>query len=205
MHGECYNIAHEIKLNLQPTEFDKATFGVMAAEIRADPSVPMIFAPQTEYREGPRPEGDTDQISLLGRCHPDFRRLEPSELPEGIQHGAKFTCILIDTPHYLPWLVKRFEGNGGQIYRATLTSLGAALSVSPQLASASAIVNCTGLGAIDLIGDKDVFPTRGQLVIVRAPWVKEGRTRLGPGVYTYTIPRKSGHVVIGGSADANDW
>lgn len=55
------------------------------------------------------------------------------------------------------------------------------------------------------MGDKNVFPTRGQLVIVRAPWIKGGRTRLGLGVYTYTIPRKSGDVVIGGSADANDW
>lgn len=55
--------------------------------------------------------------------------------------------------------------------------------------------------------DDKVFPTRGQLVIVRAPWVAEGKTRLGPGgVYDYIIPRpKSGHVVLGGCAEKNNW
>jgi D-amino-acid oxidase len=135
-----------------------------------------------------------------------FRRLEPSELPEGVQHGASFTCILIDTPHYLPYLLKRFKSKGGVTYRANVPDIVSALSVSPELASADAIVHSTGLGARETVGDKDVFPTRGQLVIVRAPWIKGGITRLGKGVYTYTIPRKSRDlVVIGGSADPNDW
>lgn len=178
---------------------------------------------ELRYPLQPRPEGDTDQISLLGRYHPDvglspltvshicsllipqFRRLNVSELPEGIQHGAAFTAILIDTPHYLPYLLKRFKTKGGVTYRATLPDIASALTVSPELASADAIVHSTGLGAREIVGDKDVFPTRGQLVIVRAPWIKGGITRLGQGVYTYTIPRKSGNVVIGGSAEANNW
>lgn len=60
--------------------------------------------------------------------------------------------------------------------------------------------------------DPKVFPTRGQLVIVKAPWVKEGKTRLGPArdgqprVYDYTIPRpKTGHVVLGGCAEKDNW
>ncbi|GJN88497.1 hypothetical protein Rhopal_001463-T1 [Rhodotorula paludigena] len=113
----------------------------MSDMIRNENDVPMFFTPQLEYRE-------------------QFRWLEPHELPEGIQHGASFTAILIDTPHYLPWLVKR-------------------------------------LGARVLVPDEKVFPTRGQLVIVRAPWIKQGMTRLGPdGVYDYVIPRpKSGTVL----------
>lgn len=152
----------------------------------------------------PRPDSDTDQVSLLGRIYPDFRRLNKDELPEGIQHGATFTCILIDTPHYLPFLQQMFEERGGRMIRASLQDVSEIATYAPQV---DAVVNCTGLGARELggVADKAVFPTRGQLVIVRAPWVTEGRTRLGKGVYTYTIPRKSGHVVLGGSADANDW
>lgn len=125
-------------------------------------------------------------------------------MPEGVAHGAAFTCILIDVPHYLPYLFNRFKANGGSIHRRKLASLAEAVAVTSD-SSPVALVNCTGLGAIDLVGDKDVFPTRGQLVIVRAPWVKRGVTRLGDGVYTYTIPRKSGDVIIGGTAHANDW
>lgn len=152
----------------------------------------------------PRPDSDTDQVSLLGRIYPNFRRLDQLELPEGTQHGATFTCILIDTPHYLPFLERKFLQNGGRLIRATLKDVG---EVAVHVPGMKAIVNCTGLGARDLggVADGAVFPTRGQLVIVKAPWVKEGRTLLGKGVYTYTIPRKSGHVVLGGSADPNDW
>lgn len=72
------------------------------------------------------------------------------------------------------------------------------------------IINCTGIGAYDLAGveDKDVYPTRGQTVLVRAPWVKRGITRTGKegeGIYTYIIPRKSGDVIIGGTAEVGDW
>lgn len=212
---------HTVSLTRQ-TEYDKETFEVMSEMIKQDPSIPMKFSRQVEYREDvrlqcrraiheltllrlqPRPDSDTDQVSMLGRIYPDFRRLEEHELPEGIQHGATFTCILIDTPHYLTHLLDRFMTAGGTVIRRTLSRVSNALNAG---FAVDAVVNCTGLGARSLGGveDSTVFPTRGQLVIVRAPWVTEGRTRLGKGVYTYTIPRKSGHVVLGGSADANDW
>lgn len=60
--------------------------------------------------------------------------------------------------------------------------------------------------------DPAVYPTRGQLVIVRAPWIKQGYMRSGPAreerpaTYTYIIPRvESGTVVLGGSAEKNNW
>jgi len=51
-----------------------------------------------------------------------------------------------------------------------------------------------------------VYPIRGQTVLVRAPWVKFGRTVSSPsGLWTYIIPRKSGDVILGGIKDADDW
>ncbi|KAK4053017.1 hypothetical protein OIV83_001751 [Microbotryomycetes sp. JL201] len=184
-------------------EFDKETFRVMSDLIRADPSVPLNFLKQIEYREGPPPTDEDDQMSLFARFYPDFRRLEPRELVPGTQYGASFQCIQIDTPAYLPWLVTKFATNGGRLHRATLQSLQDVQSIFPHN-SVDVIVNCTGLGARHLVSDEDVFPTRGQLVIIRAPWITEGRTRLGKGVYTYTIPRRNGDVVLGGSANANE-
>ena len=78
----------------------------------------------------------------------------------------------------------------------------------------SAIVNCTALGSATLtdVADTALYPTRGQTVLVRAPWLAEvgGITRTGlpgQGIYTYIIPRsgRSGDVIIGGTADVGDF
>lgn len=61
-----------------------------------------------------------------------------------------------------------------------------------------AVIVCTGLGARFLGGveDKDVYPVRGQTVLVRAPWVRFGRTVTldDSGAVTYIIPRRSSDV-----------
>ena len=61
-----------------------------------------------------------------------------------------------------------------------------------------AVVVCLGLGARFLGGveDENVYPVRGQTVLVRAPWVRFGRTEtnLAVGRVTYIIPRSSGDV-----------
>lgn len=62
-----------------------------------------------------------------------------------------------------------------------------------------AVVVCTGLGTRFLGGveDMDLYPTRGQTVVVRAPWVRFGITVADAnGKLTYVIPRKSGDVRV---------
>lgn len=61
------------------------------------------------------------------------------------------------------------------------------------------MIVCAGLGARTLGGveDENVYPIRGQTVLVRAPWIRFGRTMSGNGeeaVWTYIIPRRSGDV-----------
>lgn len=63
-----------------------------------------------------------------------------------------------------------------------------------------ALVVCPGLGARTLGGveDREVYPVRGQVVIVRAPWVRFGRTasHAAEGLWTYIVPRRNGDVRI---------
>jgi len=71
-------------------------------------------------------------------------------------------------------------------------------------------VVCAGLGArfIGGIEDKDVYPIRGQTVIIHAPWVDKMLTKMYPEEEmsaAYIIPRKSGDVVLGGIFYDNDW
>lgn len=62
-----------------------------------------------------------------------------------------------------------------------------------------AVVVCAGIGARFLGGveDKDVYPIRGQTVLLDAPQVRFGRTMSSlDGLWTYIIPRRSGDVSV---------
>ncbi|GAA5931341.1 FAD-dependent oxidoreductase [Sporobolomyces koalae] len=208
--------AHHVSVatgaDMRMHRFDARTFEVMSRMIAEDPTVPLTFAPQLEYREASKldgPRGELSQLNLMSRYHPNFRWLDHCELPDGISHGASFTCILIDTPAYLSYLLSRFLRNSGHLHRvSTLPTISSALEAHPSLTNCALIVNCTGLGSRSLVNDKNMFPTRGQLVIIRAPWITHGVTRLGrpgEGVYDYIIPRRNGLVVLGGCAEQNNW
>lgn len=66
------------------------------------------------------------------------------------------------------------------------------------------IINCTGLGARDLVKDEKVFPLRGQIIILSKP--KSLNFCIGELAenITYIIPR-SEDCIIGGTAEENNW
>lgn len=64
------------------------------------------------------------------------------------------------------------------------------------------VMNCTGLGARDLVGDLSVFPVRGQALEVRAPWLNHF-IRDGDGS-TYIYPGQNG-TTLGGTREKDDW
>ncbi|KAG6853358.1 hypothetical protein C0991_005032 [Blastosporella zonata] len=145
---------------------------------------------------------------------PDFAIYSPADRPSFAKHAVSFTSLTMDTPIYLQKLVSRFKTLGGILYRASLDSLSSALQFSPPSHEPIAIVNCTGIGSLTLkdVHDTDMYPIRGQIIVLNAPWIKEGRTKqVGKleggegGERTYIIPRRSGEVVIGGTREVDDW
>ncbi|MFE1229850.1 FAD-dependent oxidoreductase [Streptomyces sp. NPDC058745] len=100
------------------------------------------------------------------RTLPGFRPCEQDELPAGFSAGYRFTVPLIDMPIYLAYLLRRLDAAGGTVERRRLASLADA---DP----AAVIVNCTGLGAQELVLDHDVRPIRGQHVVVTNPGLTE--------------------------------
>lgn len=118
---------------------------------------------------------------------------------------------------YLTRLLDQFILLGGHLHRLHVPSLS--FLSSPQVLAflhrpPSKVVVCTGIGALTLGGveDQTVFPTRGQVVKLLAPWVKTGWTRqLGSlaggegGERTYVIPRCNGEVIVGGTREVGDW
>lgn len=125
----------------------------------------------------------------------DEKRLR--NIPDDYSHVFSFSSYLVNCRIYLPWLMARFRANGGIVQQDRVTNLS-------QLSSYSVVVNCTGLGARQLVNDEGVFPIRGDMVIVRAPWVKQFVFLIKRGIYTYVFPRSTS-VLLGGSGVEHEW
>lgn len=69
-------------------------------------------------------------------------------------------------------------------------------------ASFDIVVNCSGLGSRQLVGDSMISPVRGQVLQAQAPWVKNF-IRDGSGL-TYIYPGTS-CVTLGGTRQKGDW
>lgn len=123
--------------------------------------------------------------------------------------GVAFTTLDVDTPVYLNYLVNRLQETGVSIIRGSVQHISQLVEgglypftregTGPR--APDAVVVCTGLGARTLGGveDMDVYPIRGQTVLLRAPWVRFGRgmsSGKGAGFWTYIIPRTSGDVSL---------
>ncbi|KOX37252.1 MULTISPECIES: FAD-dependent oxidoreductase [unclassified Streptomyces] len=125
---------------------------------------------------------------------PGFRPCEPAELPAGFSVGYRFTVPLIDMPVYLAYLLRRLDIAGGTVERRRLASLADATPTP-------VIVNCTGLGARNLLLDPDLRPIRGQHVVVTNPGLTEffsEDTGLSPDLLCFYPHGDT--VVLGGTA-----
>jgi len=129
-----------------------------------------------------------------------FRICQPEELPEGFATGWRFTAPLIDMPVYLDYLEGRLVAAGGTSEIRRISSLSEAADAAP------VVVNCTGMGARDLVPDPDLTPIRGQLVVVENPGITEffsEDTGLSPDLLHYAP--HGNKVVLGGVAQPGDW
>ncbi|MGW2858694.1 FAD-dependent oxidoreductase [Streptomyces sp. NPDC001205] len=114
------------------------------------------------------------------------------ESPEGVAA----VLPLIDMPTYLRGLERRLTAAGGTIEVRRVE----------RLPDAPLVVNCSGLGARDLVPDPQVRPVRGQLVVVENPGVREWYTSTEErgGETTYFFPQPYG-LLLGGTAQEGDW
>ncbi|KAJ7089309.1 D-aspartate oxidase [Mycena belliarum] len=196
-------------------QLERETMQTFLDLIKEDPLVPVMTRPQINYTETMTPEIQ-NQFNHICQFYPDSRSLDAGELPKNVVAGVTFTTICVDVPRYLPYLMERFLRAGGKACRAKVSSLSSLISESyhhPTIPRSSnpksaAVINCTGLGALSLgdVLDTDVFPTRGETLIIRAPWVHHGMTYYNEnGDISYIIPRQSGDVILGGTFQVDDW
>lgn len=127
-----------------------------------------------------------------------FRPAKKNELPEGYAFGNIVKVPLIETPVYLNYLLETFKRAGGELILQEVQSIEAVKGVFHQ------IINCTGLGARELVHDKSLYPIRGQVIkadrIPSIPYIIEDN---GPNALAYIIPRKD-CIILGGTAQKDN-
>lgn len=126
----------------------------------------------------------------------DLVRARPVSAPApGYEAGTALRVPVVDVPRYLPYLVQRLQRAGGRLRQAAV----------PPLPGHGLVVDCTGLAARELVGDRDVHAVRGQVVVVRnaglTRWLVDEQET--DGELTYVLPRAD-DVVVGGSATERD-
>ena len=128
-----------------------------------------------------------------GKVKQDF--LSESSLYSRTKNATifKFKTFVLEGKRYLPWLMKKFQALGGLIIKHKVDSLG-------ELQNYDIIINCTGLGARELVGDTSVYPIRGQSVAVNIPSL--GKCYIVDDVDV--IPHKD-YCILGGTAEVNNW
>jgi D-amino-acid oxidase len=128
---------------------------------------------------------------------PDLR--ETVDVPAGYDGGWTFTTPVVEMPIYLGWLAEQVLAAGGSITRLNLHGLPCTGD-----GSATAVVDCAGMGAKFLAADPSVHPVQGQVVVVEQVglerWWLDG-TAGGP---TYVVPR-SRDIVVGGTDVEGEW
>lgn len=128
-----------------------------------------------------------------------YRRPTQDELPDGYIDGYQTEAILMDTSKYMGWLVSQYKSLGGTLEQREITD------INQTFESSKTVINCTGLGSRTLFKDEQVYPVRGQVVLVKPNGFEqvvaddEGRNSMA-----VIIPRIN-DIVLGGTTQANDW
>jgi D-amino-acid oxidase len=117
------------------------------------------------------------------------------DVPAGYVAAFGVEVPLVDMPVHLDYLLARF---GGDVEVARVGSLGEVADAAP------VVVNCSGIGARELVPDPSLRAVRGQHVVVENPGVEEFFMEEPGPVWASWMPHGD-HVVLGGSADEDDW
>ncbi|EPS99473.1 hypothetical protein FOMPIDRAFT_1086801, partial [Fomitopsis schrenkii] len=135
----------------------------------------------------------------------------------GVVDSYRHLAPVVDTDHYMYWLRDVVSQKGATLVTGRVS--GDLLAQEDALLKnygAVAIVNATGLSAIELAGDETVYPLRGALIRVvndgkRFPKVTEALAvgiddaHKGEQELVFIVPRNDKTLILGGIAQPREW
>jgi D-amino-acid oxidase len=132
--------------------------------------------------------------------------LYPGEHPFPTTYAVRRDEMRFEPSIFLDAALRDVLALGGRVVVRRLASLREVAALAEPV-----IVNCAGLGARDLVGDDQLTPLRGQLVVLvpqaEVQYATNGglRTdRTTPGGFLHMMPRADG-IVLGGTSEEGVW
>ncbi len=145
-------------------------------------------------REGPVGVSPAESpYSDVQPLYPEARQLGRNEHPFEVPYAYHRQSMLIEPAIYLNALMRDFLVQGGRVVVREFHTPQDIAALPEQL-----IFNCTGLGAGNLFGDRELIPIKGQLVFL-LPQPEVEYMTVGPGDI-YMFPRHDG-ILLGGTHD----
>lgn len=127
---------------------------------------------------------------------PERHVLEQKEHPFHVDKIVKQTTLVFNIPSYINKHLNDFLAFGGKVVIKDFKSLEDVDSLSEKC-----VLNCTGLGAMQLFNDAEMMPIAGQLSFLIPQQDFNYRISTENG---YAIPRKDG-IILGGNALEGSW
>ena len=131
------------------------------------------------------------EYTLLRDLFPEPHELHPSEHPFAARHVLVDNMMFIEPPVYLTALLRDFQLAGGCVRVQSFAQPAQVAALREPI-----VVNCTGLGARELFGDRELMPVKGQLtVLLPQPEVDYAMVTDED---LYMFPRRDG-ILLGGT------
>jgi len=154
-----------------------------------------------------RQQGNSGRPSLNAGFDAGRELYGPGEHPFPTKYAIRSPSIRIEPNIYLDALVREFLLWGGHVVIRKFDAPRDLMSLREPI-----IVNCTGLGARELFGDRELIPLKGQLsVLVPQPEVNyhtQGGLRPQPtqpgSLAIHMMPRTDG-IALGGTSQRDVW
>ena len=128
--------------------------------------------------------------------YPGSRLLSPGDHPFRDEELAVYRTMYVETGRFMSQLAEDFLRAGGRMQIRRFAA-PAELSQLPE----RLIFNCTGLGARELFGDRELGPVRGQIVVLAPQPEVQYALTLPAG---YMFPRPDG-IILGGTFERGEW
>ncbi|KAK6464084.1 hypothetical protein DFJ63DRAFT_333676 [Scheffersomyces coipomensis] len=150
--------------------------------------------PSTEYLD--KIPADAYVEKLKSFLH-DFELVTPPSYLTTAKVGVRYRAFVFNAPLLIANILAYVKSLGVTVERRKLSHVNEAFKEG-----ATTVFNCSGTGSMELGGVQDPksFPTRGQVVVVRAPHIKECMS-LWDDASTYIIKRPDSindEVILGG-------
>jgi D-amino-acid oxidase len=154
-----------------------------------------------------RQQSSTDRPSLNAGFDAGREVYGPGEHPFPTKYAIRNPALRIEPNIYLDALVREFLLWGGHIVIRKFDTPRDLMSLRERI-----IINCTGLGARELFGDRELLPLKGQLTVLvpqsEVNYHSQGGLRPQPerpgSLAIHMMPRNDG-IALGGTSERDVW